>query len=46
MVEDVAKSLLDQIKAAIDLADATGQTLVSALLSHALDALNGCATSQ
>ena len=46
MVEDVAKSLLDQIKAAIDLADATGQILVSALLSHAFDALNGCATSQ
>lgn len=41
MVDDVAKSLCEQIKAAIDLADATGQTLAAALLSHALDA---CAT--
>ena len=37
--DDVPTSLLSQIDAAIVLADATGETLVAALLSHARDAV-------
>lgn len=45
MVDDVTKSLCGQIKTAIELAEASGQTLAAALLSHVLDALDEYATS-
>lgn len=40
IADDTPNSLLYQIEAAISTADAVGETLVAALLSHARDALH------